>query len=84
MANKTTEIFVMLTEKKVHIYGTWSRAMKVHQRARLMGAKHEYMSGDLKRGDPFKSVVLNDTWVSDTPTECSAYARAEASFGEGA
>jgi hypothetical protein len=55
-------VYVLLTEQKIHAFGSWSRAIKISQRASRMGAKYEFMSTEVKTGDRFKKVAITEPY----------------------
>lgn len=50
--------YILLTDKKVHAFSSFERAAKVRQRAESMKVKFDYMSCQIKPGDPFKKTKL--------------------------
>lgn len=48
--------YVLITDARVRVYSTASRALKVAERARRMGVQVEYLSAAVIAGDPFKRV----------------------------
>lgn len=76
-------VYILLTVKKIHAYGSWSRAMKIHQRATRMNAAHEYMSAGVKAGDPFKRAKVIDMFkfAEGSLSSLSSYACAAIAVG---
>lgn len=63
-------IRILLTKGRVRAYANGARAAKVAERAYRMGVQFEFLTAELKSGDPYKKTA-RPGWMMNVGCECS-------------